>query len=97
MNVKFKQWDCEVHFAMYGNKRTAIKLMNAEEGPIATASVNLPDEPMADNEIGIKDYSENEGMLEVLMEAGIVSKPDRYVASGWVHIPICKLLVEVPR
>jgi hypothetical protein len=95
--VKFKQWDCVVAFAQYGNKRTAIQLLAADDNtPIAVASVNLPDEPMEADEIAIKDYSENEGMLDCLVKAKIVSTPLRFVESGWVTIPICHLMGVLP-
>ena len=96
-DVKFKKWDCTVAFAKYGNGRLAIQLMDAFTGEvIAVASVNLPDEPMEADEIAIKDYSENEGMLEALMKAKVVSAPLRYVESGWVSIPICHLNGVMP-
>jgi hypothetical protein len=41
----------------------------------------------------IKDYSENEGMLEALEEAGIVKFAYKDVQVGFVTIPICKLLI----
>lgn len=98
MKLTFKEWLCDVSFAQYGNGRTAIRLTDAEtKQPIATASVNLPDEEMADDEVAIKNWSENEGMLEVLMGAGIVSGPVRFTYSGYVTVPICQLLVEVPK
>ena len=95
--VKFDDSDCEVRFAKYGNGRTAIKLIHADDHyPVATASVNLPDVPLEDDEIAIRDSEENFGMLLALFAAGIVSTPIRFERSGWIKIPICKLLVEVP-
>lgn len=95
--VKFKDWECDVNFAQYGNGRTAIQLKDVEDHSlIATASVNLPDEPLKDDEIAIRDSEENFGMQLALFDAGIVSTPLRWVHSGWIKIPICKLLVEVP-
>ena len=99
--VKFKSWDCIASFAQYGNGRVAIQLFEdnpeiVQRNPIAVASVNLPDEPMEADEIAIKDYSENEGMLEALMKAKIVSAPLRYVESGWVTIPVCHLMGVMP-
>ena len=90
--VKFMDWDCDVEFAQYQNCRVAILLVDSVDGsPIATATVNLPDERMEKDEVAIKDYSENEGMFAALKEAGLISDPIRYVQSGWVEVPICKL------
>ena len=36
--------------------------------------------------------SENEGVLDALVEAGYVSKPIDWVRTGFVTCPICKLL-----
>ena len=93
--VKFKTWDCVVAYAKYGNDRVAIQLLQADNNePIAVASVNLPDHRMEADEIAIKDYSENEGMLEALMKAKVVSAPLRYIESGFVTIPVCQLFQE---
>jgi hypothetical protein len=94
MNVKFKEWNCVAVFEKYRNGRTAIQLMDAEDGsPIATATVNLPDFPLAEDRVAIKDYSENEGMLDALVEAGIVEELGLHAETGFVTVPICKLLV----
>jgi len=105
--VQFKQWHCQLKFEEYANNnRVCINLVNADPiteddiewpagtVPIATATVNISHVPLTADEIIIKNYSENEGMLNVLVEAGIISKPDRYVKSGFVECPICKLLVD---
>ena len=95
MNVKFQDWDCIATYAQYGNGRLAIILVDAEDSsPIATATVNLPDEDMTDDEVAIKDYSENEGMLAALLDSGLISKPVRLAFSGFVTVPICKFLGE---
>jgi hypothetical protein len=54
--------------------------------------VNIPGTVLEKDEVIIKNYSENEGVLEFLIENGIVSKPLRTVSSGWVTCPIVKLL-----
>jgi len=95
MEVQFKEWKCTVGFAKYNNGRIAIQLIDAHNGyPIATASVNLPHEPMDADEVAIKDYSENAGMYSALNEAGLISTPTRIVQSGYAYIPICKLLEQ---
>lgn len=92
MKVRFKDWDCELVKAQYGNGRTALQLIDAQDGePVATATVNLPGEPLGSGEVFIKDYAENEGMVAALAEAGIVEPTDRVVVSGFVTVPVCRL------
>jgi len=47
---------------------------------------------LGDDEIFIKNYSENKGILDDLIRLGIVSNPIGHVTSGFVEIPKCKLL-----
>ena len=94
MQIQFKDWSCELVYTRYtDNSRTAIQLIETgTEEPIAMATVNLPDVDIAEDEVAIKDYSENEGMLAALTRHKIVGRPLRYVQSGFVSIPIRKLL-----
>jgi len=95
--VKFLNWECDLQFQRYCNGRLAIQLTDTEDhSPVATATVNLPDARLGDDEVCIKDYSENEGVLAALVNAKVVSEPVRFESSGWVTIPVCKLLLEVP-
>jgi len=96
--IVFDGYTCTVARLAYQNGRVALRLMDAYGGaPVTTATVNLIDEPMDADEVAIKTYSENDGMLAALIEAGIVSAPVRHVRSGWVEVPVCKLLMEVER
>ena len=61
---------------------------------VCTASVNPPVK-LRDNEIAIKNWSENEGVLQVLQANGIVSEVRRKVPSGFVLIDICEFYPEV--
>ena len=95
MDVKFKQWECSLAFGEYQNGRTILFLNdNATLEDVLCASVNLPDEAIGSNEIAIKNYSENEGVLDVLIEYKVVSKPKRYVNLTHVSVPICELLMR---
>lgn len=90
--VRFKGWDCIVEKRQYENGRPALQLIDAEDGsPIATATVNLPDVPLGKNEVAIKDWSENEGMLAALTEAGVVKPTGQTIRSGFVEVPVCEL------
>ena len=62
-----------------------------EEGPVATATVNLPDVPLGKNQVLIKNWSENEGMLDALVAAGVVKPTGETVRSGFVEVPVCEL------
>jgi hypothetical protein len=93
--VKFKKWICTIHIHHYLNGRPAIQLRSADKldpGPVLTATVNLPEIPIETDEVIIKDYSENEGILEVLIEAGIISEPNWTIKSDHVTFPVCRLL-----
>lgn len=84
-----------INLGSYANGRAAISLYDAEDGcPYATASVNLPDVLLKENEVLIKDYSENEGILSFLVENNIVRDTGYGVQSGFVYIPVCELLPE---
>jgi len=91
--IPFKNWRCRIEESRYSNGRIALTLTDSEEGdPIATATINLPDEPLAEDEVCIKSHSENEGMLEALEQAGIVKATGRVAWTGRVAVPVCKLL-----
>lgn len=71
------------------NNRKMITLIDAEDGmPYATASINLPDVLLMDDEIAIKDYSENEGMFRFLLDNNIITDTGKEVQSGFVTVPI---------
>lgn len=93
--VKFQKWTCVLNFEKYQNDRTAIELVDKKNGePVLMATVNLPDEHIAKDEVIIKNYSENEGILDILVKAKIISEPLRYLETGHVKVPVCKLLVK---
>ncbi len=96
IEVNFLGYDCILWFGEYQNNgRKAILLLEKETDEyFADVTVNLPNEELSENEVIIKDYSENEGMLDTLVSAGIVSKPIRYVQTGYVSCPVCSLLVS---
>jgi len=87
--VKFMSWDCNVTVTKYLNGNTALELWD-EEGPVATATVNMGDK-LPKDQAYIKDYSENEGMLEALADAGIVKEVIGRKVSGFVIVPLCTL------
>lgn len=86
MDVIFNGRVCVLKKEKYRKGGAAIRLFDTlDETPVATASVWI--EGLAPDEIAIKDYSENTGMLISLVAAGVVSRPHR-VHNGF---PIVKL------
>ncbi|MEC9362388.1 MAG: hypothetical protein VYC42_04110 [Pseudomonadota bacterium] len=77
MHVRFLNYSCHTVWLSYGNGRLALELVAVGDEdcfagePIATATVNL-NAPLAAGEIFVKDYAENEGMLDALIHAGVV-------------------------
>lgn len=97
MNIKHKspyggEYELSLNFTKYKNGQTAIKLFDMTDGmPFATATVAVEDGLLKEGEVAIKDYSENEGILDTLITAGIVDYPHAFIQSSFVKVPICKL------
>ena len=82
-----------VIFNKYASGQNAIVLYDMSDGfPFMTASVALTNVELESDDVAIKNYSENEGILETLIEAGVISKPHSYIPSGYVNFPICKII-----
>ena len=77
----------------YANGRTRINLIDAlDNEPYAVATTNLPDVLLLDNEVLVKDYSENEGVLKFLQANKIVGEVKRWVNTGFVRCAIVDIL-----
>src|SRR5437868_5135117 len=95
MLVNFGAIKCGINLLKYQNNRPAIELVDAITGePAAIATVNLPDVPLLPNEVIIKDYSENKGMYQALLDADVILPTHRSVDVGLVVCPITFLKVQ---
>ncbi|TRZ50078.1 MAG: hypothetical protein D4S01_07405 [Dehalococcoidia bacterium] len=94
--VPFLRWACLLVAGRYSNNgRRSIELIDDGDGePIATATINLVNEYCGPDEVYIKDYSENEGMLDTLVTAGVIEEPMERVQSGFIKAPRCKLTAK---
>ena len=93
IRASFMQWDCEVQRLEYPGGRTALVLIDARDGDqVATVTVNLPDQPLGANEVFVKDWSENDGMVAAMERAGILRNTGEYVRAGYVVAPKCELI-----
>ena len=94
--ITFKPPYSDEHVTVYLQRKNyvsgnvALNLIDATDHcPYMCATVNV--DGLKENEVAIKNYSENEGILAVLIREGIIQPPHRYVNSGFVKIPICEL------
>ncbi len=96
MDVQFKVYECEIEFGKYVNGNTAIQLIGKQgtkwEGElVAVASVNGERE-VQENIVGIKNWSENEGMSEALIKANVIEEELLFTEpTGFVTIEYYKL------
>lgn len=63
-----------------------------EEEPFLTATVYRPDENLEEDEIIIKNYAENKGVLEFLIRNKVVSLPVRTIRNGYISLDVVKYL-----
>ena len=92
--VRFLDQDCSVVLANYSsNGRIAIMLLCEDGSPMTTATSCI-DHPMPEGCTAIKTYSENEGILEALVEAGIVRETGHTATNGFAKFPIVEVLVK---
>lgn len=86
--IKYLEYICELIYSKYATGNNRLQLVDANDGiPVTMASLN-PAEILKEDEIAVKNYSENEGMLDFLIENNIVGPPHRYSIE---RFPICKL------
>ena len=88
--VEFAGFKCDVMIQKYGTGNPAVRLLDAEDGmPVATATTNI--DGLDSDEVAIKDYSENEGVYDALLNAGVITPKHRELSTGYVTVPVCKL------
>ena len=82
--------NCEFKTGKYPNGNLALQVVSEDEGPITICTVN-PGESVAHDAIAVKNYSENEGMVDTLTEMGVIGRELYSLQSGWVVIPVLEL------
>jgi hypothetical protein len=79
-------------FKHYASGSLALLLSTEEGEPWSVASVAVPGYTPPEGAICIKNWSENEGMEDLLLRAGvIVGAPLTHIPSGHVQIPVYRL------
>ena len=94
--IEFAGYKCCIRKDTYVHKgsepadRIALILEDVNDGEqVAVATTNIPEVPLKEKEVLIKNYSENEGILDTLVMAHIISVPKRYERG----FPVCEVLI----
>jgi hypothetical protein len=93
-NMKYHKGEALLEFSKYtsGDRKAMVILDPVTHETICIPTVNIPEAKLAKNEILIKDWSENEGVLQTLVENGIVKDTGKTVKTGFVNAHVCELL-----
>ena len=104
--VNFIGIECEINKRVYPHNKSQFSLdlfvadtsANSDAGhfhgePVLTASVCIPGYPFKSGETAIKDYSENEGILDILVQAKIIELTGKSVNSGYCTLPIVRIVI----
>lgn len=86
---------CVLEYCKYQCGQTRISMVTEEGKPMHIATVAIPDVHIDDDEVIIKDYSENEGIYNCLVTEGVVHPHHRTIRSGFVELYVCKLTQAV--
>jgi hypothetical protein len=79
---------------VYYNSQRALELLD-ENGSVQTRITVCVDEDLKDNEIAIKDYTENEGMWKWLVDNDLVEDVYYEIPAGYTTIKVARLNDEL--
>jgi hypothetical protein len=71
--------------------RLALQFIDDIGAPYGTATVNPPDDPLAEGECFVKNWGGNEPLIEALLAAGWLESTGREVKTGYVAAPVMRI------
>lgn len=98
--------DCVAIREQYkSNKSTCLSIVAADTernrlsnipfgSPVCTATINMEYHMLNDDEVVIKNYSENHGLLPVLLAAGVVTHTKSSIGTPFGILPLVKVNVS---
>lgn len=99
MRVKFKKWDCIIEWSIYSqNDNIAIQLIDENTKELISVATTNTGRKNEEFKVQIKDYSENEGMWQSLVDAGVIK--DNIVSTiptGYVEVKVAELTEEAKK
>ena len=91
INAKYCNEIVDLAFGKYGDGATAIQATSLEGEPLFTATVALDEKP-PENHVFLKGWSENEGIPDALVKAGVVELTGKTIPTGYCEALEAKLL-----
>ena len=94
--IKSKYVDEEVNikFGTYSDGSTAIRGFSLIGEPLFTATVTIPSEKPINGFVFLKDWSENEGIAQELVKAGIVELTNKRIPVGFCEALEARLITN---
>lgn len=93
IHTTYGSWKVKMLWGKYSNGRPRLQLLDAKDGyPVMVPTVNVPEARLDTNEVVIKNWSENEGILESLQDLGIIGPVKRSVQCGFCEGHIVDVL-----
>ena len=92
--IKFAGVDCDLDYTRYYDGNKCLILVDSEGFTVTKATTNI-DTPLEPDQVCIKSYSENKGMLKALFDAGVIERVVEIEAQGYADIHKVQLTKEV--
>lgn len=94
VGTKYIPAGTRVEKTFYADGNICLVARDPEDGsPWGTLSVNIPETNVNDDHVWIKDWSENEGVLNALIKSGMVSDLSITQPCGFCEAHLVRLLV----
>ena len=95
LKITFNGFNCIVVLSQYQSTiQNSLELIDETDGlPVAVASVNIPGEYQAPDEVFIKSWSENTGLCKELMEQEIIGPVIEYITVGYAKASRRQILI----
>lgn len=86
--------NCSLKFGKYPCGQNALIILDELGSPLLKASCAIPEVQIKQNQIIIKNWSENDGILDELIKNKILETSGEMVFINYVYAHICNLLVD---
>lgn len=91
MEFDFDGYNLVLAKARYRRDRIALMVVTVDGGPYAFLTVNVLSEPLAQDEMCIKTWDGQKGIVDRVFESGIFEDTGRQVKCGYISAPVWRI------